>query len=73
MDKYKKEATMVDMKVCNRKDLNSYVIPILQCNIQNLNNTLWELAILFQSDLNNIDGLFYRTMVKGRANKVVRH
>jgi hypothetical protein len=64
---------MVDTKVCNRKDLNSYVISILHCNIQSLNNTLWELAVLLQSDLNNIDGLFYRTMVKGGANKVVRH
>jgi len=44
MDKYQQEATMVDTKVCNRKDLNFYAISILQCNIQSLNNTLWELA-----------------------------
>jgi ABC-type phosphate transport system auxiliary subunit len=73
MDKYQQEATKVDIKVCNRKDLNSDVISILHCNIQSLNNTVWELAILLQSDFNNRDGLFYTTLVKGRANKVVRH
>jgi len=64
---------MVDTKVSNRKDLNSYAISILHCNIQSLNNTLCELAILLQSDLNNRDDFFYRTLVKGWANKIVRH
>jgi hypothetical protein len=73
MDKYQQEATMIDTKVCNRKDLNSYAILILHCDIQSLNNTLWELAILLQSDLNNRDDFFYRKLVKGGANKTVRH
>jgi hypothetical protein len=73
MDKYQQAATMVDTKVRNRKDLNSYKILILQCNVLGLNNMLWELAILLLSDLHKRGGLFYRTLVRTEANKVIKY
>jgi exonuclease III len=46
---------VVNSKVSNKKDLNSSVISILHCNVQNLTNKVLELAILLQSDLKDVD------------------